>query len=519
MSEHPQVAEVDSQQVTITAPPEPRWPAVAAFVTAWLCPAISARRTLHVRLWAAYAVHLMAAFLTFVLITALFSLADNKHPLHYLQEIIEEFTSSRWQEAFVALAVSVLCIEIAYLVLALLLTPWGAADERLRSSWSHALRVAWLHTSHALPTVPLVVALSIGYSRAERAYYQTHPYSSFRTTCTPPSLPTAPSDNSEEAWRDYRAAREACNKEYNKKQQEALEQHQRAWREWKRHRPFFIRYGPVAITWIGVACSIWILWALLQAAVVRRPAPPIVHPPLCEFCGYNLTGTPIESRCPECGQLAIDSLGPEVRPGTPWDHADHGGRLRAWWQCGVNAICRPQQFGRQIRIGPQTHRHRRFLATHLPLIFLFGALGVAGCILYEWHRRPASADEPEILWWIPPIFGGLSVLTVLAIAGLAAGLVGLIYSLKNERNLLPASNQMACYLCLYITAWTAFSSALSVLFFVLVAEDKLRPLARQIKMDHDFLLFCLWFLPNLALLAGFLVLLWRGTGAAQYANR
>ena len=519
MSEPPEVVHADSQKVRSEAPPEPRWPAVAAFVTAWLCPAISARRTLHVRLWAADVVHVLAGFLTFVLITVLASLADNKHPLHYLREIIEEFTNNRWQEAFVALAVSVLCIEIAYLVLALLLAPWGAADERLRSSWSHALRIAWLHTSHALPTVLLVVALSIGYNRAERAYYQANPYPSLRMTWTPPSLPTAPSDNSEQAWRDYRAAREACNKEYNKKQQEALEQQRKAWQEWKRNKPLFIRYGPVAITWIGVVCVVWILWALLQAAVVRRPAPPIVHPPICEFCGYNLTATPIESRCPECGQLAIDSLGPEVRTGTAWDHAKRGGRLSAWLRCGVNAICRPRQFGRQIRIGPQTHRHRWFLATHLPLIFLFGALGAAGCILYEWHRRPGSADEPEILGWIPPIFGGLSVLTVLAIAGLAAGFVGLMYSLKNERNLLPASMQMACYLGLYITAWTAFSSALSVVLYFLASGDKLRPLSKWLNTDPGFLIFCAWVLPSLTFLACYAALVWRGTGAAQYANR
>ena len=446
MPEHPQVAEVDSQQVTITAPPEPRWPAVAAFVTAWLCPAISARRTLHVRLWAAYVVHVLAGFLTFVLITVLASLADRKNALTYFEEFIEEFTGNRWQQAVMVLGMSVLAIEIAFLVLALILTSWGAADERLRSSWSHALRVTWLHTSHALPTVLLVGALSDGYSRAERAYSKTHPYPFWTTNWpTPPSMPSGASSPSSQAWRDYQAA----SQEHNRKVNEINERHQKALREWNRNKTLFIRYGPIVIVWIGVACVVWILWALLQAAVVRRPAPPIAHPPICEFCGYNLTGTPIESRCPECGQLAIDSLGPAVRPGTPWDHTERGGRLSAWWRCGVDAICRPRLFGRQIRIGHTTHRHRRFLATHLPLIFLFGALGTAGCFLYDLYKHPAYAEEPEFIGAVSPVFGCLAMLAALTIAGLAAGLVGLVYSLRNERNLLPASMQMACYMSAY----------------------------------------------------------------------
>ena len=40
----------------------------------------------------------------------------------------------------------------------------------------------------------------------------------------------------------------------------------------------------------------------LFRSVGTRPAVPIMErPPTCEFCGYNLTGTAIDGRCPECG--------------------------------------------------------------------------------------------------------------------------------------------------------------------------------------------------------------------------
>lgn len=38
---------------------------------------------------------------------------------------------------------------------------------------------------------------------------------------------------------------------------------------------------------------------------------------LCERCGYDLTGTPMQMSCAECGRAIRDSL-PERRPGTPW---------------------------------------------------------------------------------------------------------------------------------------------------------------------------------------------------------
>lgn len=38
---------------------------------------------------------------------------------------------------------------------------------------------------------------------------------------------------------------------------------------------------------------------------------------LCESCGYDLTGSPPSSSCPECGRPVADSL-PERRTGTPW---------------------------------------------------------------------------------------------------------------------------------------------------------------------------------------------------------
>lgn len=494
--------------------PEPRWPAIAAFVTAWTYPATSARRTAHVGLGRAYVVHFLAALLTFVMITVLVSLVDFQDPTHYLAEMIEEFTGRRWQQASQILAASVLSIELGYLVLAALLMPWGAADERLRSSWSHALRITWLHTSHALPTVLLVGGLSALYEEAARTDRRMRPYPSYPSWIAAPTPPAGAAPDSK-AWREYSAKME----EYKQKTQRIQAEWQAAYENWRRNRPLLLKYGEGIITAIGTACAFWVLWAMHRAVSVRRSTPAIRRPPTCEFCGYNLIATPFESRCPECGQRVVDSLGPEVRAGTPWNHRQQVGRLKAWWRTGLDAICQPSRQGRRIQVLAFGHDHSRFLAVHLPAIFILGAAGIISCFLFEWLNHVGAFFQADILMVLAPVFGGMAVLTVLAIAGLTACVVGLAFSLRNGRNLLPASVQAACYLSHYLTAWTLFGSALAFAAFVADENQPLRRAIWQMNLNPEFVLFMSWLIPNLTCLAGYAILVWKTTAAAQYANR
>ncbi|HUO09497.1 MAG TPA: hypothetical protein VM008_14405 [Phycisphaerae bacterium] len=68
--------------------------------------------------------------------------------------------------------------------------------------------------------------------------------------------------------------------------------------------------------------SLWTLASLIVAVRTdyRSPADrPQPHDPWCELCGYNLRGTAIEKRCPECGKSIAESIAPETRPPTPWE--------------------------------------------------------------------------------------------------------------------------------------------------------------------------------------------------------
>ena len=57
-------------------------------------------------------------------------------------------------------------VEVGFVLLGLLLVPWGARDERLVSSMANGLRRTWLQTSHALPAI-----LLCGLFTAEVSYY------------------------------------------------------------------------------------------------------------------------------------------------------------------------------------------------------------------------------------------------------------------------------------------------------------------------------------------------------------
>jgi len=209
---------------------------------------------------------------------------------------------------------------------------------------------------------------------------------------------------------------------------------------WEKRKPWIAKYGPALVTWSVAVCTTWVLWALLRAVGAERRLTPIDHPPTCEFCGYNLTGAAADGRCPECGDPVVRSLGPETRPGTRWEHRRKIGRLQAWWACAVGAVRRPNTIGRQIKARSHAADHRIFLAMHLPAGFLIGSVTGIGLLYVTFlHGRPFRQMEREILQFVVPFGGIIGELVVLTMATLSASVVGLFWSLRSGRNLLPRS--------------------------------------------------------------------------------
>jgi hypothetical protein len=272
----------------------------------------------------------------------------------------------------------------------------------------------------------------------------------------------------------------------------------------------------VVIAAAVVVTLAWVLFALARAIAAPRCGQPPQRPPMCTNCGYNLTTIARDSRCPECGVLAAESLDFSSQAGTPWERCDRLAAIaRAWKESAATAIFAPDRLGRSIRMA-QPSAHRSFLALHLPCVFF---IGVASLLIHvarfedvDWMTKEAVA-----VGCVVTVFSIGCVAASFAVVNLAALLIGLIESWWTKRNMLPASAQMACYLAPCIVGWQLTGAAL--LLLITQYESFFRTLEEMTGTYRDVLAVFAFILPNLIILLTFLYLIARGTKAARYANK
>lgn len=481
-------------------------------LTCWLRPATNAPRLTHLKLRWAYLIHILAGLAFFVGLLAFVQIGISRASGR--QNAIVELAlevGSHWQEAALVTSLTVAGIEAGFVFLALILLPWAAADERLRSSWAHALRFTWLHTTHALALLLVMGPIFVGLADIRRSYYRTHPPP--RWDIQYPSYPTTPPNAlpGSQAMKDYEAA--------VAQHQQAVQDLHNTWRSkyqsWRRTQPFLVQHGEAIIGWLYAAGSAWFLWALFRAAGTPRSLPIGERPPTCEFCGYNLTGTAIESRCPECGTPAIESLGSHVRAGTDWDR---DGGLRGLWHSGMEAVFRPGRLGHQIQVTTQPRRFRSLCWALILPAGLIGAAAVPVCYALISHQNPLTHDI-EVITIGLPLTAASSGVGMFLLAMLIASIVGMIQTWQNKRNLLPAAAQTASYLHPVFTAWGLFGAMWFALFSVVVQSSWFNNSMMTLGGTAVLLAFASLFAPHLAWLVISIVLTWKGTAAARYANK
>jgi hypothetical protein len=486
-----------------------KWSAWMALLTAGLLPATTARRTASVRLRTAFAVHFSAALIALLLIACLvaweaagpawdLSLVVG-HTARLIGEAFEEFRD----DPFVAVPytiITAIVIELSFTGLALVMMPWSAGDEPLGDSFRHGLRRAWLLTPHALPLIFLFGAAAVPVWHTQRSWHDASEAQRMPVPAQPPNA--QPGTPEWEAW-------QAAMREYNAAWQAA-------WQRDLQRRAWLARYGEALVVCMYLVLATWFLWTLFRSAAARRPVRAVAHPPTCEWCGYNLTHAPMEGRCPECGRHVADSLAADVRGGTPWQRRRHDGRWRAWWRCGVDAMCRPRQFGRQLQGCTPAGGHSVFLAVHLAPIFLFAIAGLVATVVAGIGWENIHQDLGQ-LCLVGLVAAHSTVAVMFAAASLAAAGTAIGYWIVDRRNLLSASVQAACYLSFWLVAWVVFAGSLGVA--VVLLGDVFGLLARPGVVMREFLQLGAWLVGNLVCLAVYVRLVVTVTAGARYANK
>lgn len=444
-------------------------------LTPWLRPAAWAPKTDRVSLRLAFLIHVLAGIGVLVASLSIDPLSawlrrEDYSMLHRWVESALSFARGferQPAEALLKTAAILAATEISCVVVALMIMPWGAADEPLRTSFAHALRRVWLHTTQVVPLF-ILGGVPITYMEHLRFLFWTSP--------------------------QYTAAREGHD-------------------PW----PWWLQYDDVIIGYVAAAASVWFLWALFRAAGVHRKGSASARPPTCEYCGYNLTGTAIEGRCPECGVPAVLSLGPDVRRGTAYDRAPKGG-FSVMQGCWLDAILSPKTIGRQIQVTQPSRRYQRCLTAVWVPAFVVCAVGFLVAFFVAERGRVSAGKMVELLL-VMPLVGVCVPAGVFLLAMLITGVVGMILSVREKRNLLPAAMQVQCYLGGFLLAWMVFGWFWTVLAISLDNARVFRGVGRAFRIDDDVVAFLFWLLPTAGSFLLDVVLVWKGTVAARYANR
>lgn len=497
-----------------------RLPVLSVLLTPF-APEEAARRTTHVSLGTAFGLHILFALLTVGVILGLAVWSDTPIPFSLFDYVlrigdtvgylIDE--AIRWplEVTLVIVGVSVF-VESSLLVLGVGMAPWGARDERSRASFAHGLRRTWLHTPHLMLLVLIIGSIGMLIERSSITYSRSFPGPQWQQ---PPPAPVAPdADPDSEEWTAYKAEL-ADHQEIVRAQSERFS---RGWQTWQEQRPWVQEHFDEIIAILIAAGLSWYLWMLLRGVAGPRVGSPIVRAPMCEACGYNLSVTPLDSRCPECGELVALSLGSEVRCGTKWDFRKPGEGARAWLATAKDVVVNPREFGRTLIVARLTNGHLSFFARCLIGIAVVSVTGICAIFLITEPVARANMDETTDMLMFASAAGCFIAIGMFLLASFAAWLIGLRYRISAKRNLMAGAIQMASYLGGYLLAWTIFATASGYVVCLLAETRYFRRANEIVRIDEDFLAFFTWFAPNFVWFLYYFVIVAKGTSVTRFAN-
>lgn len=294
----------------------------------------------------------------------------------------------------------VIVAEAIFLLLSLLLLPWGDGTASAGTSWRHALRTAWLHTGHLALNVCLfaaVVLLCHNYLEPLRQWW-------WLETSTPPT------DSVLLQW-------VANHYEY-------------------------------VLLLSFLACGAWYLTSLMQAMTLPLMPSAPTRPPLCETCGYNLSHHELSARCPECARPVAASIGPLVRTSVRWLPLPHRPRRTGFFGATIQPWASPQRFFMTVPTNGGLAWAGTFLLAHLILTAAALPIGwaLSTAVFYPEGFTRIVQDDGFGQTAFALVCSGLALGCFCAlVTGLSAAVIGLVFSRYDGRNQTAAAQRVACF--------------------------------------------------------------------------
>ncbi len=382
-------------------------------------------------------------------------------------------------------------VEAIVVFLAIAGIAWGAREERIRDSIVHSFRQTFLHTGNIAFAVILCTLFIMINDVANRTIMQR----------VARAMPAEPRPEQFSSSQEFQVAMD----------EHMARQEQLRWR--MVNSPLRRNDDEIAVA-LCILAGIFTIGTLFAALSANRPGRPEERDPLCEQCGYNLTGSAMDRNCPECGLAVRDSLGDHVRQGLPWQHNRHN-RIKAWFETARVAIFSPTTLGRSLKTRSFTNDHHSYLVITLVMIFVASSLSLFVVVIMESGYPDSRRDLDFIFLGLPLISFGITAIHFFSLQ-LGSLSHGARLSRKNKRNLLGVTNRIAAYLSPFAILWTCVALATGIL--AMIADDTGIFEGVIGRRSATPTIVITWFGFNMILLSAQSLIVRRAVRAAQYAN-
>ena len=377
-------------------PLPPRWSWLLALGAGPFTPARTALATDHLPFWKVLLIHLTAILLLWPIIEISYRIAEPDHDRLVAEEVWRALTDGGpfYRRQLLVLAVFAILAELGMAASGLLVSPWGARDEPLRTTLWRGLRRGFA-VSGAWPVCLLLILGSLAWMQREYG------------------------------WGDWSPG---------------------IARSWVAENQHVVSGLETGLLWI------WVYWVVLRCVGAGRPGFASQPPVLCAECGYDIQATAAGGLCPECAAPVADSLNPNLRPGTPWECRARGFAPEAYGRTVGMALRWPWLLGRRMQVTSPDRHHRHFML--ISLLITAGTLWLIMNLFFLFEPVALQLDE-YILANIADLAGVLTGGTSIAVA--MAGLIGGWLTLRGGRPLMHVAMRAAAYTSPLLVLWAALA--------------------------------------------------------------